>query len=159
MSSLERIRRFAIPRPVILQTEEFLRIAGQYGHEGLALWCGAIEDERAVIKTVLIPAQQPVQSEDGICVVVGADALHDVNVFLYQNHLRLIAQVHSHGEHAYHSDTDNRFSIVTTLGALSIVVPFFASDGIVLANCAIFRLHNSGWYELEKAEKQALEVI
>lgn len=156
MSDFLQVKRFSIPLSVVRQTVDFLRQVGQHGDEGLVLWCGQVDLGEAAVKRIVIPDQQPIRVESGICVTVGPQALHDLNVFLYENQMRLIAQVHSHAENAYHSDTDDRFSVVTTLGALSIVVPFFAANGIVLSECAIYRLCDSGWHEFTAIQKSAL---
>lgn len=160
MADFLRLKRVSIPLSVLRQTANFLRQVGRHGHEGLAFWCGKVDQEEAVVERIIIPDQRPIRAENGICVTVGSQALHDLNVFLFENGMRLIAQVHSHAEIAYHSETDDRFSVVTTLGALSIVVPFFAASGMVLNECAVYRLCRSGWHELSDVEKSTLlEVI
>jgi hypothetical protein len=156
MSDFLQVKHFSVPLGVVQQTVDFLRQVGGHGHEGLVFWCGKLDRDEAVVQRIVIPDQRPIRVENGICVTVGPQALHDLNVLLYENQMRLIAQVHSHAENAYHSETDDRFSIVTTLGALSIVVPFFAASGIVLSECAIYQLCNSGWHEFSTVQKTAL---
>ena len=156
MSDFLRVTRFLIPLPIVRQTVNFLRQVGRHGNEGLVLWCGRVDRDEASVERVVIPDQRPIRVADGICVTVGSQALHDLNVLLYENQMRLIAQVHSHAEDAYHSETDDRFSVVTTLGALSIVVPFFSANGIVLNECAIYQLCDSRWHEFSAIQKSAL---
>lgn len=156
MADFLRLKHFSIPLSALRQTADFLRQVGRHGHEGLVFLCGKVDEEQAVVERVIIPDQRPIRVENGICVTVGPEALHNLNVFLFENGMRLIAQVHSHADSAYHSETDDRFSVVTTLGALSIVVPFFAANGMILSDCAVYQLSPSGWYELSGVEKSTL---
>jgi hypothetical protein len=76
---------------------------------------------------------------------VEGQALHELNLWLYEHNEVLAAQVHAHPTHAFHSDTDDTFPIVTALGGLSLVVPDFARRGVLTAGSAAFRLSRSGW--------------
>lgn len=162
MADFLQLKRFSIPFSALQQTANFLRQVGRHGHEGLAFWCGKVDQEEAAVQRIIIPDQRPIGAENGICITVGPKALQDLNVFLFENGMRLIAQVHSHAEIAYHSETDNRFSVVTTIGALSIVVPFFGANGMVLSDCAVYQLRPSGWHEfleLTRTGKQSGMLI
>jgi hypothetical protein len=79
---------------------------------------------------------------------VGGEELHRLNVWLYENGEQLAIQVHSHPREAYHSDTDDTYPIVTTLGGLSLVVPDFGRNGVRGAETALYRLGASGWDEI-----------
>jgi hypothetical protein len=136
---------------------EFLREMGGHGCEGLVLWIGTAVDGEAVIQRHLIPKQVPIRSRYGLSVRVDGETLHELNVWLHQNQLRLLVQVHSHGEHAYHSETDDEHSVVTTLGALSIVIPHFAVAPFSFKSSAVLRLTEAGWIEL--TSKQAEQLI
>jgi len=79
--------------------------------------------------------------------------LHRINVLLHKNNLRIIAQIHSHPNEAYHSEADDASPIVATIGGVSIVVPRFAADPINLENWAIYRLSpDKRWEQLSSAE-------
>ena len=59
---------------------------------------------------------------------------------------QLVAQVHSHPSFPYHSDTDDRYPMVTIEGGLSIVVPLFGFCAMTdLRSCAVFRLVSGRW--------------
>jgi proteasome lid subunit RPN8/RPN11 len=157
MSSLGNVSRVRVPRNVIDSTRAHLYAVGLHGCEGWVFWVGRVVDNLAVIAAAYVPEQKAYKSEDGVCVVVEAPALHKLNVWLYQNKLELIAQVHSHPGLAYHSDTDDRFPIATTAGAFSIVVPNFARAPLDIANCAVYRLEKSSmWTEMSR---QSVEVM
>jgi hypothetical protein len=91
---------------------------------------------------------------------VDSAELHRINVWLYENSLTLVAQLHSHPEEAYHSDTDDAFPIVTVVGGLSLVIPGFAREPFSLSRCAIYRLMpGAGWVELAAREAASLITI
>ena len=83
---------------------------------------------------------------------VEADELHRLNVWLYESAERLAIQVHSHPTEAFHSDTDDTYPIVTTLGGLSLVVPDFARYGVRGPETALYRLSSAGWKGLSPAD-------
>jgi hypothetical protein len=63
--------------------------------------------------------------------------------------------VHSHPTEAYHSETDDRYAIVTEDGGHSLVVPDFARHPMALSGCAIYRLHRGSWLELTRDQVDA----
>jgi hypothetical protein len=101
---------------------------------------------------MIIPAQAGLRTESGLCVYVGGDELHRLNVHLYEKQIKLVAQIHSHPTDAYHSDTDDAYAIATVLGSLSIVVPDFASRPFNMQECAVYRLDGRGWIEVPPSD-------
>ena len=156
MAGFEAITKFLIPSQVLADTLQFLREQGTQGCEGLVLWVGLASGDTAHVQRAVVPKQTAIRSRYGLSIHVDSETLYDLNVWLYEKRLRLLAQVHSHGEHAYHSETDNQHSIVTTLGALSAVVPYFGNVPCSLAHFALLRLSARGWIELSKEEAQEL---
>jgi hypothetical protein len=116
------------------------------------LWAGQVKLPYADlirVELVLMPRQRAVRSDDGVAVIVDGDAMFEMNVMLNERGLRLVAQVHSHPGAAYHSDTDDRYSVVTARGGLSIVVPDFAEGHFSLESCAVYQLVAGGrWNEV-----------
>ena len=98
------------------------------------------------------PKQTAYRLDSGLCVRVEADELHRLNVWLYENTERLAIQVHTHPTEAFHSDTDDAYPIVTTLGGLSLVVADFARHGVQGPGTALYRLSSTGWKELSAAD-------
>lgn len=103
------------------------------------------------MSSAILPEQRAYKTQSGIGVYVSGDEIFKINKWLYENEQILFAQVHSHPTHAYHSETDNQFPLVTAIGQFSIVVPFFArKHKINLLDCAIFRLNkNNKWEKLK----------
>jgi hypothetical protein len=147
--NLNSARVFEIPGDVVRQTRQGLWRAGKDGYEAFVFWSGQLESEIFRIATAHMPHQTSFKTEDGLLVRVDGEALHRLNSWLYEHGEVLAVQVHGHPAAAYHSETDDAFPIVTTLGGLSIVVPHFARDGVFVDGTAVYRLDDRGWVEIE----------
>ena len=152
MKTFESIRQFVVPGHLCDATDRLLREAGLDGDERFVLWSGVVSDDRLLVRTSHSPEQMAYRLASGLCVRVGTDELHRLNVWLYENHERLAIQVHSHPTEAFHSDTDDAYPMVTTLGGLSLVVPDFARHGVRGPSTALYRLSSEGWQRLSKAQ-------
>jgi hypothetical protein len=148
MNTFENIRRFTVPRDLADETDVQLRAAGRDGVERFVLWSGAIVDDTFRVQTTHVPKQTAYRLAEGLCVRVDGDELHRLNLWLFQHSERLAIQVHSHPTEAYHSDTDDKYPIVTTRGGLSLVVPDFGRFGVRGPATALYRLGPSEWQEL-----------
>jgi len=156
MVALEAMRRLVVQQEQLLATRNFLRRMGEKHLEGLLVWAGVLQGETCEICSVVVPGQSSMATASGLLLSLDDESLHALNLHLYESGMRLIAQVHSHGEHAFHSETDNKHSIVTALGGLSIVIPHFASSDELLEDCAVFQLSREGWIELSELEVRVL---
>jgi hypothetical protein len=155
-SSLAAVESVRLTRAALVETVRALQDFGAQGNEGLVLWLGNIEDTVATIQGVLVPPQESIRSEDGVGYFVTTETLFHLNRFLSEKRLRLIAQVHSHPTEAYHSDTDDRYAIVTTEGGFSLVVPYFARAAHTLPEWAVYRLQQGQWLELSPRDTQQI---
>ena len=150
MNTLSAVERVVIPSTIAARSQEVLRTAGRAGLEGMVLWAGPHAAPEFQVTELIVPQQRGLKTSDGVCVIVDGDELHRLNVHLHESSLRLIAQIHSHPGRAYHSDTDDRYAVATTVGCFSLVVPDFAKRAFNLAECAVYRLSNSGeWLEVD----------
>jgi hypothetical protein len=140
-----------------------LRTSGDRGFEALVLWAGrwrGAEPGVFDVDLALMPRQRATRTEDGVAVIVDGDALFEMNVLLNERGLRLVVQLHSHPNDAYHSETDDRYSVVTARGGLSLVVPHFARAAFSLEACATYRLEEGGtWAEVPPHEVVSLITI
>jgi hypothetical protein len=146
--TFDTIARFIVPPDIAAETDVRLRAAGQQGVECFVLWSGVRDGDTFIVRTLHVPEQTAYKLTSGLCVRVEADALHRLNVWLYEHGEQLAVQVHAHPTDAFHSDTDDTYPIVTVRGGLSIVVPDFAEHGIRGLGVASFRLGTQGWDEL-----------
>ena len=156
MTTFEPIRKFVAPADICDATDEQLRQAGTDGNERFILWSGIVCEERFLVTTMHSPRQTAYRLPSGLCIRVDADELHRLNVWLYENEERLAVQVHSHPKGAFHSETDDAYPMVTTLGGLSLVVPNFARYGVRGGGTALYRLSDNGWNSLSPARARRL---
>jgi len=140
---------------ILNQTRDVLRKFGEQGCEGLALWVGTLDGENALVQGIIVPEQTPIREETGVGYFVEGPVLFQVSKYLEKKQLRLIAQIHSHPTDAYHSETDDRYAIVTEDGGFSLVVPDFARAPLKLDKCAVYRLDAGEWIELEDSQINA----
>ena len=154
MNTFEEINEFVVPADLCDYCDEQLRDAGKIGNERFVLWSGIIRDRRFQVMTMHVPRQRAYRSAGGLCVRVNSDELHRLNVWLYEHEERLAIQVHSHPTEAFHSDTDDAYPMVTTLGGLSLVVPDFAENGVRGPGTALYRLSSPGWQALSRTESR-----
>ena len=156
MNTFDSICEFLVPSSICDETDQQLRDAGRDGNERFVLWSGVVDNDRFFVRTMHVPKQIAYRFPDGLCVRVDADELHRLNVWLYENGERLGIQVHSHPTEAYHSDTDDTYPMVTTLGGLSLVVPDFCQFGVRGRDTALYRLAKTGWQALSATDAQQL---
>lgn len=157
MSGFLDVVGIEVPRSAVEEAIAHLREVGASGYEGFSLWAGKVQGQLFRVEQNIVPIQYGQRSPDGVCVRVGPEELHRVNVWLYQNGMVLIAQLHSHPTEAYHSDTDDAFPIATTVGSFSIVVPNYARGPFCFKKCAIYRLMpRRGWVFVDRNETERM---
>ena len=146
---LADVKRFIVPSLVRIATEQVLQEAGQDGFESFVLWTGSLNGDEFRVVHAYIPDQRSYRRDGELMVHVEGPALFELNRWLYERSQMLGAQIHSHPTAAYHSDVDNEFPIMTTLGGLSIVLPNFGNGGLRADGVVAFRLTDVGWTQLD----------
>jgi hypothetical protein len=160
MADLSEVIELRIPQTVVVEGYKFMRSAGRARLEGMVLWAGKQEGRSFSVTELIVPQQRGLRTADGVCAVVGADELARINMHLYRQSLELIAQVHTHPTEAYHSTTDDKYAIATTIGCFSIVVPNFAVVDYAFAECAVYRLNGRGqWLEVDESQEPNRIVV
>jgi hypothetical protein len=144
--SLTGVSSVTLPAAVVKRTHNHLFATGMRGLEGMALWAGVQEGSVFHVREVIIPKQEGIRSDHGLAVTVPGPELQRINLHLYKSQLRLLAQIHSHPTHAFHSEMDDEYAIATALGAFSLVVPDFARDPFSIPRCATYRLTPRSWW-------------
>jgi proteasome lid subunit RPN8/RPN11 len=120
------------------------------------LWLGEVEGDVAHVSRAIVPEQKSISRESGVGYFVEGNTLFQLNRALAQTGLRLIAQVHSHPNEAYHSEADDQYAIVTAEGGLSFVVPNFGKAPLDPTIWAIYRLTQGEWRGLNMNEAKLL---
>lgn len=160
MKGYSHINSIELPLENLEKAYKFLRYAGTKGVEGICLFGGQMNEKTFIIKETIIPRQKSYILERGLMYAVERGELHNLNVWLYENKMQLIAQIHSHPRDAYHSLADDRYPIVDSYGGISIVVPDFASGEVSLFDTAIYRLSiKKTWDKLKDQEVKSLFII
>jgi hypothetical protein len=122
-------RIVVIQSPLVALTTDHLRAAGAREAEGVVLWLARPHALRLFVNEVYVPRHEAAEDYFHI----PPEGLDDLMQVLRTKRLMVAAQVHSHPAEAFHSPADNKWAIVRHIGALSIVVPFFAR-GATAAN-------------------------
>lgn len=137
------VETFVLDAAVLHLTVAALQHVGFERNEGFVLLGGALEEEGRVLtfRSSYWPDQTPRHAPDGLLVEVAGEALHTANLAFYRRGEIMAGQVHTHPTDAFHSPIDDHFPLVTLLGAISIVIPDFATGGIEsLDRWAFYRL-------------------
>lgn len=145
--TLESIAIFRVHAEVVDLTERSLRAAGADGYELFVLWSGRVDGAVFEVIDAHVPKQTSYRTAEGLLVRVEGQALHDLNQWLYDNGQVLGVQVHAHPTDAFHSETDDTYPIVSTVGGLSIVAADFCADGLLSNTTMAYRLGREGWDE------------
>jgi hypothetical protein len=145
--SLTEVIRFRVPTDVREQTESSLRAAGRDGYELFVLWSGRVKGGAFEVMAAHVPRQTSSKTRNGLLVTVEGEALHKMNIWLYEHEQLLGAQVHAHPRKAFHSETDDTYPIVTALGGLSLVAANFCRRGLPHPSSGAYRLTAGGWVE------------
>ncbi len=149
--ALADIEEVIVPAAELARTCALMRAHGERGYELLVLWLGSVDARTATVVHAAAPPQEGVRSEDGVGYFVSGETMFELNRLLSETGLRLIAQVHSHPDEAYHSAVDDRLAVVTTDGGFSLVAPEFGT-GEPFRRWAMYRLVRGRWRELSPAE-------
>jgi len=161
MMGFKSVSHVTIPYMELEKVYMHLRESGARGVEGVALFTGVRNGDSFEVKSAIIPTQKAFNHDGGLLYTVEEEELYRINVWLYRNKQQLIAQIHSHPSMAYHSETDDKYPIVTTIGGFSIVVPNFGFGLISPEEWAVYRLNSSNkWIELKNHElNSTIQII
>lgn len=159
MNRLADVEKVLVKRRDAQLVHAHLRDVGRQGYEGLGLWVGKQTGSVFKVDGAIIPAQRHIRTADGVCVIMGAEELHRINVWLYKNGLALIAQIHSHPGGAYHSSTDDECAVATTVGCFSLVVPDFGTGALDIRRFASYRLDAAGKWREIPASRAAQTIV
>jgi proteasome lid subunit RPN8/RPN11 len=134
----------------IIETIRLLREA--HGRECVLLWLGRRE---AGVQRV-IEVYRPTQKASSDYFEIPRNGMTELMDRMRAQGLYVASQVHSHPEEAFHSRADDRWAIVRHCGALSIVLPWFATTTTLenfFQTAAVYQLDAMNiWRQLEGAQ-------
>lgn len=141
--------------PLVETTLSRLREAGNARCECVMLWLG----RRAEDHIEVVDAYRPEQVAREDMFQIPPASMNLLYGELRRRRLMVAAQVHSHPQEAFHSRADDRWAIVRHEGALSLVVPYFASDTTTanfLDQAKIFQFSDEArWTEVPRIEARS----
>lgn len=140
------------PGSLIDETLAHLREGGSQNCETVVLWLGTERDGVAAVHEVYRPEQEVEVDRFRL----PAHSVRAMMGRIRETRLHIVAQIHSHPGRAFHSKADDAWAIVRRVGAISIVVPFFA-QGADRSNfgdrSATYQLNNANrWAEVRFSE-------
>jgi proteasome lid subunit RPN8/RPN11 len=132
----------------VQETVRLLRDA--HDRECVLLWLGRRESGLQRVCEIY----KPIQRSSSDYFEIPRNGMAELMGRLRQQGLYVISQVHTHPEEAFHSSADDRWAIVRHAGALSLVLPWFASTA-TLQNfediTAVYQLSASNrWTRVER---------
>lgn len=134
--------RVTCPAPLILETIAALRRGGARGEERVVLWLARAGAGCPVqVQEVYEPAQETARDRFKL----PPESMRALMAHLASSRRSIVAQIHTHPGRAYHSEVDAEWAIVRHVGALSLVLPRFASttepdnftDQVMTYECSI----------------------
>jgi proteasome lid subunit RPN8/RPN11 len=137
---------------VISYTIEILRTGGRRGEERVALW---LAKAGARTPTEVVEVYEPDQIAKVDFFNLPPKSMRALMSHLSSNRRRIVAQIHTHPGHAYHSDADAAWAIVRHVGALSLVLPTFARTTTLqnfLEQVKIYEMSSAGEWSLKPGD-------
>lgn len=138
---------FVISQSVTLLGESKDEISA---HEGILYWAGKNFDDKWFVTTCIAPQALTTPGS----YQTSAQANAEVIKYLAVHRLEMLGQIHSHpGDLVDHSKGDDRGALMPYENFLSIVVPYYASQGILPLNqCGVHRYQNKKFIRLSNDE-------
>jgi len=149
------------PVSVVETTLANLSETGRSRRECVMLWLGRREGEQVRV----VDAHRPLQTSKANMFHINGAGMAALHQELRRQRVMVAAQVHSHPMEAYHSRADDEWAIVRHEGALSLVVPNFASNTTLsnfLVQTKVYRFSASArWIEVPQSEVQrtCLQIV
>lgn len=154
-----KIREYIISRQLLQEIFEIMRYFGNDNKEVFLLLLGKQSNDKSItILDYIIPKQYPFSDGNGVGVYIDPYDIQDMNRKIFHSSLIPVGQIHSHPNQAYHSNADDKMSMVTAAGQLSIVIPFFGNEELFsFIDIAIYVLNRNGkWKILSENKKNNL---
>lgn len=144
----------------IEETLQHLQAAGQGRVECVVLWLARYDEDAIRVQRVYRPDQE---AKADVFKIPSA-SMQKIMSILAAEDLMIGAQVHSHPFEAFHSRADDVWAIVRHVGALSLVVPYFAAETVsssFLADTKTFTLiPGNHWQEVPEGQIESwLKII
>lgn len=148
------MNRLEIKTSLVENTIFELQRGGRDNCERVLLWLGSQAVDEKIVEEIYVPEQYA----EADFFRIPRPSMAKLMRYLRKTNQRILAQVHSHPEEAFHSLADDRWAIIRHKGALSLVLPRFALEtGTMsfISDIAVFEL--SPLNEWIKVPKDAIK--
>jgi hypothetical protein len=136
---------------VVRRSFEVLRECGRSGNECVVYWIGPSTD------SVVDVIEHPLHRRSPFGYEVDDKWLTNFFLGLAKSKRSVKAQVHTHPGAAFHSHTDDYWPVISQVGFISVVIPFFATGVQSLNDAWIGQLGKNGWTELNSAAEAFIQ--
>ncbi|WP_070267949.1 Mov34/MPN/PAD-1 family protein [Duganella sp. HH101] len=147
------MNKITIPQAELQQTLELLQEGGRVGCETVVFWVGKDNQISEVFR--------PEQNVRADMFHLPPAAMRNLMAYLRQNRKKILAQIHSHPNEAFHSRADDQWAVIRHQGALSFVLPEFARTTTVdnfMQEVAAFSLSASDqWVQISSDQAIAIQ--
>lgn len=148
--------KITIPSEVWQRTLETIHRFGDDGAEALVFWGGVVVGRDLHVTGLYVPSHRP----QGARVRLTSEEARWLLRGLRDRDEKLLAQVHSHPELAFHSAGDEDRAASFHRGYVSIVVPWYGADIRLFKECAVLEFDGTEFVELEKDEiRERLRIL
>jgi len=130
------VRKLHVPLPIWKNTISYFQEYSRHESEGLVFWGGGVGAAKELYVSSVIKINHKAQ---GYRVAPNQEEMRFLVRTLRERDEKLLAQVHSHPEIAYHSWGDDENPTAFFNGFFSIVVPDFGINVSEITQCAVFR--------------------
>ena len=115
--------------------------------EAAVYLAGHADGTNFIVDTLAIPHQEAFSLEEGCGLLIPGSEYTRLGTLVAEVRRDFCGQLHSHPEDAFHSPTDDANPTMRFGGALSVVIPRFGTDGMIVKDMAVFRfdLAKPGW--------------
>jgi len=140
---------YHLPSHVLKETFAHFRDCGGGRRECQVLWVSPWDSLHTITKAI-----HPEHKSHVAGFVLDNQWLNDFCLSLAEGNLGIRCQVHTHPREAFHSQTDDAFPIIHTVGFLSLVIPKFALCPIGLDDAYLAEIQPDGrWKQVGIAER------
>lgn len=118
------MRTITCTRDTLKATISIMRRGGERGEERVALWLAAAAPRKSA---PIVEVYEPDQVAEADRFRLPPSSMRCLMDHLRVTRRRIVAQIHTHPGRAFHSEVDAEWAIVRHVGALSLVLPWFAA--------------------------------